>query len=106
MSSIGQILNYDMRKEGQGRGVLHAHNGVHAKDAPTLDKNTDEEVINFVDKYISCKIPDEETDKELYKLVTSRQKHHHTSTCKKKWYKVQISLSNACFRQNPNCTTR
>ena len=34
---IGQILNYDRRKEMQGRGTEHFHAAVHVKDAPRLD---------------------------------------------------------------------
>ncbi|XP_033759087.1 uncharacterized protein LOC117341337 [Pecten maximus] len=79
---VGQILNYDIRKEMQNRGTAHFHSAVHVKDAPVLDKDSDEEVIKFIDRYISCEHP--ESDDELASLVASRQTHHHTRTCKKK----------------------
>ncbi|XP_070548888.1 uncharacterized protein [Ptychodera flava] len=81
---IGQILNYDIRKEMQSRGTEHFHAAVHVLNAPILDKNTDEDVILFIDKYISCAIPDKDTDPVLHDLVISRQTHHHTRTCKKR----------------------
>ena len=81
---IGQILNYDIRKEMQSRGTQHFHSAIHVKDAPTLQRNSKEDVITFIDKHISCKIPEEDIDKNLHELVITRQTHHHTKTCKKK----------------------
>ena len=81
---IGQILNYDMRKEMQARGTEHFHSAVHVKDAPRIGKDTDTDVIKFIDKNISCQIPDILIDKTLNELVISRQTHHHTKTCTKK----------------------
>lgn len=51
---VGQILNYDIRKEMQSRATAHFHSAVHVKEAPIIDKNSDEEVISFVDKYVRC----------------------------------------------------
>jgi hypothetical protein len=31
---IGQVLNYDLRKEMLGRGTAHFHSAIHFKDAP------------------------------------------------------------------------
>ncbi len=54
-----------------------------AKDSPVLDVNSDEEVSNFFDKYISASIPKD--NDELKELVTSRQRHKcGTSYCTKK----------------------
>ena len=38
----------------------------------------------FIDKYITCSLPDENEYAELNGLVKSVQTHHHTSTCRKK----------------------
>ena len=81
---IGQVLNYDTKKEFQGRGRVYFHIALHIKDAPKLDENPDDETIDFVDKHISCKIPDVKEDKELHELVTTLQTHRHSQTCKKK----------------------
>ena len=84
---VGQILNYDKRKEMQGRGTEHFHCAIHVKDAPQLDTDSDEKCIQFIDKYITCHMPDQEKDRELYNLV-QRQVHHHTRSCKKNKQKM------------------
>jgi DNA replication protein DnaC len=80
---IGQILNYDRRIEMQSRGTAHFHSAIHVVGAPVLDRDSDEEVVQFIDKYIKCQIPDEATEPELHNLVLNRQTHHHTTSCKK-----------------------
>lgn len=81
---VGQILNYDLRKEMQGRGTAHFHAAVHVKGAPQLNVDPDEEFVAFADKFVKCVLPDKDEDYELYQLVLTRQIHHHTRTCKKK----------------------
>ncbi|XP_066930953.1 uncharacterized protein [Clytia hemisphaerica] len=88
MHPIGQILNYDDRREFQHRsGLEHVHAQIHIKDAPVIDENDsskDNQVIDFIDRYITCSLPDKEEYPKLYKLVNTVQKHHHTTTCRKK----------------------
>jgi hypothetical protein len=79
---VGQILNYDIRKEIQSRGTAHFHSAVHVKEAPIIDKNSDEGIISFVDKYVRGVVPND--DEQLRDLVVSRQMHHHARTCRKK----------------------
>lgn len=81
---VGQILNYDLRKEMQGRGTAHFHAAVHVKGAPQLNVDPDEEFVAFADKFVKCVLPDKDEDYELYQLVLTRQIHHHTRTCTKK----------------------
>ena len=64
----------------QNRGTAHFHSAVHVQNAPQLDKETDN-VVTFIDTYISCAIPE---DVSLKELADSRQVHHHTRTCRKK----------------------
>ena len=84
MHPIGQILNFDDRREFQNRGTEHMQAPIHVVDAPKIDKNNDSEVIEFIDKYITCALPDEETYPEMNNLVRKVQTHHHTTTCRKK----------------------
>ncbi|XP_066926640.1 uncharacterized protein [Clytia hemisphaerica] len=88
MHPIGQILNYDDRREFQHRsGLEHVHAQIHIKDAPVIDENDsskDNQVIDFIDRYITCSLPDKEEYPKLYELVNTVQKHHHTTTCRKK----------------------
>ena len=81
---IGQILNYDERGEFQDRGTEHIHAPVHVENAPTIENDSREDVISFIDKYVTCSIPDKQLHPELNKLVNSLQTHHCTKTCKKK----------------------
>ena len=45
MHPIGQILNFDDRREFQNRGTEHMHAPIHVVDAPKIDENEDEEVV-------------------------------------------------------------
>lgn len=61
---------------------MHFHLAIRNLDAPRLDQASDEEVVQFVDKYVSCSLPDEETQNDLHKLVTELNTHKYTKTCK------------------------
>ena len=60
------------------------HAPIHVVGAPKIDENNDSEVIEFIDKYITCALPDEEKYPEMNKLVRKVQTYHHTATCEKK----------------------
>ena len=81
---IGKIVDYYYRTEFQQRGWPHIHMVAWVKDAPILDEDSDDEVIEFVDKYISCEMPPD-TDVELHEIVSSVQTHSqtHTKSCRK-----------------------
>ncbi|XP_006824386.2 uncharacterized protein LOC100379079 [Saccoglossus kowalevskii] len=82
---IGEIVDYFYRVEFQQRGSPHTHCLFWVKDAPRVDDNEDIEVTEFVDKYITCGIPSEESDDELFEIVNSVQKHsmRHSKSCRK-----------------------
>ena len=44
MHPIGQILNFDDRREFQNRGTEHIHSPIHVVDAPKIDENEDNPV--------------------------------------------------------------
>ncbi|XP_042269742.1 uncharacterized protein LOC121898666 isoform X1 [Thunnus maccoyii] len=81
---IGKIKDYFYRVEFQQRGSPHVHCLFWIENAPLIDKNTDEEVVEFIDKYITCELPSQ--DETLLETVTSVQQHskRHSKTCKKK----------------------
>ena len=58
MHPIGQILNFDDWREFQIRGTEHMHAPIHIGDVPKIDGNEDSEVVEFIDKYITCTLPD------------------------------------------------
>ncbi|XP_055017901.1 uncharacterized protein LOC129411312 [Boleophthalmus pectinirostris] len=80
---LGKIVDYFYRVEFQARGSAHIHALFWVQDAPRIDQNTDEEVIAFVDKYITCQLP--EDDPKLLEMVKTLQTHskHHSKTCRK-----------------------
>ncbi|XP_006820870.1 uncharacterized protein LOC100373785 [Saccoglossus kowalevskii] len=82
---IGKIKDYFHRVEFQQRGSPHTHCLFWVEDAPTIDKDPDEQVTEFVDKYVTCEIPSQEHDEELYEIVNSVQKHstRHSKSCRK-----------------------
>ena len=85
MHPIGQILNFDERGEFQtGTGNKHVHAAIHVKDAPKVDEDSDEVVINYIDKYVTVAFPDKTKYSEFHDLVKRVQTHHHTQTCSKK----------------------
>lgn len=93
MHPVRQILNHDDRREFQGRGAQHPHATLHVKDAPKLDQDDDNVVTKFIDKYITCAIPDEKEFSEFNKLMKTVQSHSHTQKCcKKKGVKCRFNF--------------
>ncbi|XP_013856318.1 uncharacterized protein LOC106512195 [Austrofundulus limnaeus] len=89
---IGKIIDYFYRVEFQQRGSAHTHCIFWIEDAPQLGINTDEEVIAFIDKYITCDLPPE-TD-PLFEIVSSVQMHSkkHSKSCKKQHTKCRFNF--------------
>ena len=94
---IGQISNDDESREFQIRGKEHIHAPIHVVAAPRLgddddddddndddDKTKEDEVISFIDNYISCSIPNEKAHPKLSSLVKGVQTHDHNTTYRKK----------------------
>ena len=83
MHPIGQLLNFDSCTEFQGRGTEHFHSPIHVIGAPKIDEADDKDVIEFIDQYVTCSIPDEKCP-ELNGLVKKVQTQNGTTTCKKR----------------------
>ncbi|XP_072041439.1 uncharacterized protein [Amphiura filiformis] len=81
---IGKVEDYYYRTEFQQRGWPHIHMIAWVKDAPEFDTDPDEEIAEFIDKYVSCELPPEE-DVELHEIVSKVQMHtkSHTRSCRK-----------------------
>ena len=81
LAPLGNILDYFYRVEMQHRGSCHVHMVVWVEGAPALMASNMEEVIKFINKYITCQaaVAEGTTESDL----VSRQKHSHTQTCKK-----------------------
>ena len=76
---IGKVKDYFYRVEFQQRGSPHIHMLVWVENTPTLDTNSEGEIVQFVDQYLTCSAEKNET-LELVKLQT----HKHSRTCRKK----------------------
>ncbi|RXN35590.1 replicase helicase endonuclease [Labeo rohita] len=82
---IGEVEDYFYRVEFQARGSPHIHLLAWVKGAPEFENQSDQEVCDFIDRYITCQLPDPTTDPELHKIVTEVQLHSrkHSKSCKK-----------------------
>ena len=83
---LGNVIDYFYRIEFQQRGWPHIHALFWVENAPTIDEECsekDEEVITFIDRYITCSLPSD--GGENYEEVLSLQSHSkkHSKTCKK-----------------------
>ena len=82
---LGKVIDYFIRTEFQQRGSPHIHCLLWIADAPKLGQNTDQEVCDFIDRYITSQTPNIDTDPELYEIVSTVQMHSktHSKSCKK-----------------------
>ena len=77
---LGELVDYAIQIEFQARGSPHAYTILWIKDAPKLGVDSDEDVCNFIDQYISCSSPE---DADLAHLVSKVQKHRHSAACRR-----------------------
>ena len=90
LQPIGDLVDYFLHVEFQHRGSPNIHMLVWMKDAPLLDTSAKQDIIDFIDRYITCERPEEVQDKNasndqhnaLSELVKF-QLHRHSHTCKK-----------------------
>ena len=93
---IGEVVEYVITVEFQARGSPQAHTLIWIKDAPKLGYS-DEDVTTFIDKYVSCSLP--ETDEELCTLVQTLQIHHHSKHAEEKEAVDSTTRSHHCLLQ-------
>jgi hypothetical protein len=78
---VGIVTDYFWRLEYQARGAPHIHMKIWVEKAPIFGVSTNEEVLNFIKKYITCSIPRDHD--ELKGLVTKFQTHECRSSCRR-----------------------
>ena len=81
---LGEVTHYFWKKEYQSRGAPHYHVILWIKDAPVIGVDPEDKVTAWIDKRITCHIPDETVSPELHCLVTKYQLHKCSSYCKRK----------------------
>ena len=84
--ALGEVSDYFYRVEFQKRGSPHIHMVVWIKNAPKYGENSEEQVVKFIDKYISCEMPEEKKDPILYEIINKVQTHSklHSKSCKRR----------------------
>ena len=88
---LGNISDFYYRVEFQQRGSPHIHMVLWSSDAPDFESADEQVIANFIDSYISCNLPEEYIDEELYTLVNSLQRHVHSHTCRKTGKKCRFN---------------
>ena len=79
---LGHITDYVIKIEFQMRGSPHAHCLLCVENAPKIDKDPDDVVCTFIDKYITAKIPPVAPENEhQINLMVNLQKHTHSDYC-------------------------
>ena len=79
---LGHITDYVIKIEFQMRGSPHTHCLLWVKDAPKIDKDPDDVVCAFIDKYITAARPPVTSEnKHHINLMDSPQKHTHSDYC-------------------------
>ena len=77
---LGEVLDFFFRVEFQKRGSPHIHVLFWIKDAPEYGHQSDETIVKFVDKFVSCShIMEHDDSTDLINLQT----HRHAKTCNK-----------------------
>ena len=81
---LGEVTHSFWKKEYQSRGAPHYHVLLWIKDAPVIGVDPEHIVTTWIDKTISCQIPDEKVSPELHHLVTKYQLHKWSNYCRRK----------------------
>ena len=81
---IGVVTDHFYRVEFQKRGAPHIHVLLWIEGAPVFDTDSDSDITAFIDHYISCRLPDKDTNGELHEIIDSVQMHAkgHKKSCK------------------------
>ena len=79
---LGKLTDFYMRIEFQQRGSPHVHSLLWIENAPKYGISPLNEVIEFIDRTITCKLPN--TDSLLSDGEIDLQRHKHTHTCYKR----------------------
>ena len=82
---LGKLVDFFYRLEWQHRGSPHIHSILWIDGAPVYGEDSYEAVCNFIDMYVTARLPDPKTEPELYKKVKELQTHsrNHSKTCRK-----------------------
>ncbi|MCP4491608.1 MAG: AAA family ATPase [Gammaproteobacteria bacterium] len=80
---LGQVEHFYWRLEYQMRGAPHIHMKLWIKDCPILGKETDEKILDWIQKRITCVLPNPQKNPQLSNLVKQYQTHSCTASCRR-----------------------
>ena len=92
---IGKISDFFYRTEFQSRGWPNIHCLFWCSNVPVFhSRSINQDFVHYVDKYITCSISEQDTDPELFEIVTNVQMNlkRHSKACKK-GNRLQIWIS-------------
>ena len=93
---LGNVEHWFYRIEYQSRGTPHFHCMYWIKDAPIIGKSSDDIVMKFINEHITCEIPSETENSELYQLVDKHLRHTCLPYCKRKLKSRAGGIITAC----------
>ena len=73
---LGKVVDYAIRIEFQARGSPHAHTLIWIEGAPKYGIDSDQIICDFIEKYITCEIPDDEDFKEMVNFTSTTVIQH------------------------------
>ena len=81
---LGKVTHYFWKKEYQARGAPHYHIVLWIDNAPVIGVDDNSKVVKWIKEQITCRIPDQKTNPELYTMVTKYQMHKCSAYCRHK----------------------
>ncbi|XP_076105470.1 uncharacterized protein LOC143073656 [Mytilus galloprovincialis] len=78
---IGKLTDFFYRVEFQQRGSPHIHILIWIENAPVYESDSNEDVVAFIDKYVSCSLLENDS-------LVNLQIHKHSKTCRKKGHPI------------------
>ena len=70
-----QTLNFEDQREFGNRETEHMNTPIYIVDAQKVDENQNIDVVEFIDKYITCALPDNTEYPEMRNLVKKVKTH-------------------------------
>jgi len=100
---LGEIEHYFCH-EYKSRGLQHFYLSLWVKDAPIMQASTVEEVAEFINKYVTCSVPDKKVSPALHHRTVNYQMHKHNSYCIRK-KKTKSTFTTVCRFRFPRPLT-
>ena len=91
---LGKVNHYFVKKEYQAQGAPHYHLLLWIDGAPVIGRDSNIDVLHWIQQRITCRIPDEKTNPELHRLVVKYQSHKCSGYCKRKKNSKALLLLN------------